>query len=47
MVWCLDIHKSLADYVRANYLSGITHDTLFPSITQMAQEAYTRFRERL
>ncbi|WP_289198938.1 FRG domain-containing protein [Bacteroides acidifaciens] len=47
MVWCLDIHKSLADYVRANYLSGITHDTLFPNITQMAQEAYTRFRERL
>lgn len=47
MVWCLDIHKSLADYVRASYLSGITHDTLFPNITQMAQEAYTRFRERL
>lgn len=47
MVWCLDIHKSLVYAVQKNYLSGITHDTLFPSITQMAQEAYTRFRERL
>lgn len=47
MVWCLDIHKSLADYVRTNYLSGITQETLFPNITQMAQQAYTNFKEKL
>ncbi|MCH5263697.1 MAG: FRG domain-containing protein [Lachnospiraceae bacterium] len=47
MVWCLDIHKSLADYVRTNYLSGITQETLFPNITQMAQQAYANFKEKL
>lgn len=41
IVGCLDIHKSLVDSVRKNYLSGITHDTVFPDVTRLAQQAYT------
>lgn len=44
---CLDVHKSLVDYVRANYLSGLTRETLFPNITRMARQAYIRFKEEL
>lgn len=47
ILYCLDIHKSLVDYVRANYLSGISRETLFPDITRMARQAYTDFKERL
>lgn len=47
ILYCLDIHKSLADYIRTHYLSGITQETLFPNITQIAQQAYTNFKEKL
>lgn len=47
IVGCLDIHKSLVYAVQKNYLSGITHDTVFPDVTRLAQQAYTDFKENL
>lgn len=43
---CLDIHKSLAPYIREHYLKpkGITKESLFPDFNAIAQEAYEAFK---
>lgn len=46
-IWCMDIHKSLEDYIHAHYLQGLSTDTLFPDINRMAKSAYMHFKERL
>lgn len=43
---CLDIHKSLAPYIREKYLKpkGITKESLFPDFNAIAKEAYEAFK---
>lgn len=43
---CLDIHKSLAPYIREEYLKpkGITKETIYPDFKSIANEAYEAFK---
>ena len=43
---CLDIHKSLAHYIREEYLKseGITTETIYPDFNAIANEAYEAFK---
>jgi len=43
---CLDIHKSLAPYIRERYLKpeGITKETIYPDFNAIANEAYEAFK---
>ena len=43
---CLDIHKSLAPYIREEYLKskGITKESLFPDFNAIANDAYEAFK---
>ena len=43
---CLDIHKSLAPYIREEYLKskGVTKESLFPDFNAIAQGAYEAFK---
>ena len=45
-LYCLDIHKSLAPYIREKYLKskGITKESLFPDFNAIANEAYEAFK---
>ena len=46
-IWCIDIHKSLAEYVRKHYLQGLSESLLFPDINQLAKDAYKDFLKNL
>jgi|GEM_PF-1308725 FRG domain len=43
---CLDIHKSLAPYIREEYLKskGITKESIYPDFNAIANEAYEAFQ---
>lgn len=43
---CLDIHKSLAPYIREEYLKseGITKESIYPDFNAIANEAYEAFK---
>ena len=43
---CFDIHKSLAPYIREEYLKSnkITKETIYPDFYSIAQEAYEAFK---
>ncbi len=45
-IHCLDIHKSLAPYIREEYLKskGVTKETIYPDFYSIAQEAYEAFK---
>ena len=45
-LFCLDIHKSLAPYIRERYLKpeGITKETIYPDFNAIANEAYEAFK---
>ncbi|WP_288612615.1 FRG domain-containing protein [uncultured Bacteroides sp.] len=42
-IWCVDIHKSLAEYVKTTFLQNLPENILFPNVSQMAKDAYTSF----
>lgn len=46
MLYCLDIHKSLAPYIREHYLKpkGIIKETIYPDFNAIANEAYEAFK---
>jgi len=46
-IWCIDIHKSLAEYVQEHYLQGLSEALLFPDINQLAKDAYKDFLKNL
>lgn len=46
-IWCIDIHKSLKEYVQKNYLRGLSESLLFPDINQLAKDAYKDFLKNL
>lgn len=46
-IWCLDIHKSLIEYIRARYLQDLSESKLFPDMRQLAQDAYRSFLREL
>lgn len=41
---CLNIHKSLAPYIREKYLKSVTKETIYPDFKSIANEAYEAFR---
>ena len=45
-IHCLNIHKSLAPYIREHYLKpkGITKETIYPDFNAIANEAYEAFK---
>lgn len=45
-LFCLDIHKSLAPYIREEYLrhNEITKETIYPDFNAIANEAYEAFK---
>ena len=45
-IHCLNIHKSLAPYIREHYLKpkGITKETIYPDFNAIANEAYEAFQ---
>ncbi len=45
-IHCLDIHKSLAPYIREEYLKskGITKESIYPDFNAIANEAYEAFQ---
>jgi FRG domain len=45
-IHCLNIHKSLAPYIREHYLKpkGITKETIYPDFNAIAKEAYEAFK---
>lgn len=45
-LYCFDIHKSLAPYIREHYLkpAGITKESLFPDFKSIANDAYEAFQ---
>lgn len=44
---CIDIHKSLKEYVQKQYLQTLTELLLFPDINQIVKGAYQEFLENL
>ena len=46
-IWCIDIHKSLAEYVQEHYLQGLSEALLFPDINHLAKNAYKDFLKNL
>lgn len=44
---CLDIHKSLCDYIKKSRLAGISRSTLFPDFNETAKQSYNAFKECL
>lgn len=45
-IHCLDIHKSLAPYIREEYLKpkGITKESIYPDFNAIANDAYEAFK---
>ena len=45
-LFCFDIHKSLAPYIREEYLKpkGITKESIYPDFNAIAKEAYEAFK---
>lgn len=46
-IWCINIHKSLAEYVQEHYLQGLSESLLFPDINHLAKDAYKDFLKNL
>lgn len=44
---CIDIHKSLTEYIRAQYLQEQTESKLFPNMQQLVNNAYVSFQQEL
>ncbi len=46
-IHCIDIHKSLGDYIKKEYLHDCTKEKLFPDEYSIAQNTYAEFRKTL
>ncbi len=46
-IHCINIHKSLCDFIRNNYLESVTKDKLFPNEYHIAQGTYKTFKTNL
>ena len=44
---CIDIHKSLADYIKKKYVSNMNQDTIYPKFKKVADKAYEEFKKNL
>ncbi len=40
----VDIHKSLVDYIKKNYISDLNHDNIYPKFKKQAEIAYDEFK---
>lgn len=43
----VDIHKSLVDYIKKNYISDLNHDNIYPKFKKQAEIAYDEFKSNL
>jgi len=43
----IDIHKSLVDYIKKNYISDLNHDNIYPKFKKQAEIAYDEFKNNL
>ena len=47
-IGCLNIHKSLCDYIKVAYLKNdVTEEKLFPDESKIAKQAYLEFKQKL
>ena len=44
---CVNIHKSLAEYIKNKYLKSISRLDIYPDISLMCKEAYNTFKKEL
>lgn len=44
---CINIHKSLACYIKKNYLQGLSNKDIYPDLNYLCKNAYTQFKENL
>ena len=44
---CIDIHKSLADYIKSKYVSHLNEDNIYPKFKKLADKASEEFRKGL
>ena len=44
---CVNIHKSLAEYIKNKYLKSISRLDIYPDINLMCKEAYNTFKKEL
>ena len=43
----VDIHKSLVDYIKNNYIPEMNHDNIYPKFKKQAEIAYDGFRRNI
>lgn len=44
---CINVHKSLAEYIKNKYLKSITKSKIYPDINIMCKDAYDKFKKEL
>ena len=44
---CINIHKSLASYIKKKYLQGLSKNDIYPDINILCETAYGQFKENL
>lgn len=43
----IDIHKSLAEYIKKTYIPNLNHDNIYPKFKKQAEIAYDEFKGNL
>lgn len=44
---CIDIHKSLIDYIQKKYIPNFNQETIYPKFKRVADKAYEEFKKNL
>ena len=46
-IMCIDIHKSLAEYIKNKYLPKLNQDNIYPKFKKLVDKAYNDFKSGL